>query len=335
MIHKLLVIRFSALGDIAMTVPSVVSVCINHPEIEVTMLTSKMGEKIYRAVTSNVPNLHVRGINPHNDYPGIVGLNRLYKELQNENFDAVADLHDVLRTQWLRFRFGISGKMRKHINKGRKEKKALVAHKSNVQLKSGVVRYQEVFEKLGLNAQLSYDVAEVRKNMFYDVKGSHSVAIAPFAQHKGKIYPKEKMLEVIDLLLKENADRHIYLLGGPNEQAELDIWAERCPERIHNTAGRQFFAEDMALMAHLDCVVSMDSANMHLASLVGTRVVSVWGATHIFAGFLGFGQKEEDVVQLSLPCRPCSVYGNKPCKFGDYRCLSGIEPQQIVNRIIG
>lgn len=76
--------------------------------------------------------------------------------------------------------------------------------------------------------------------------------------------------------------------------------------------------EELILMSNLDVMVSMDSANMHLASLTGTPVVSVWGATHPYAGFLGCNQKEENAVQVSMPCRPCSIFGNKPCQRGDY-----------------
>ncbi len=170
--------------------------------------------------------------------------------------------------------------------------------------------------------------------MEYATEGQPCIGIAPFAQHRGKIYPKEQMLAVIDGLLAREPQMHIYLLGGPDEQAELDAWAARCPERIHNTAGRQPFADDLALMSKLDAVISMDSANMHLASLVGTRAVSIWGATHIHAGFLGFEQKSDDVIDLPLPCRPCSIYGNKTCRFGDYRCMTGIAPERVIEQVL-
>ena len=91
--------------------------------------------------------------------------------------------------------------------------------------------------------------------------------------------------------------------------------------------------EELILMSNLDVMVSMDSANMHLASLVGTTVVSVWGATHPYAGFMGWNQKEENAVQVTLPCRPCSIFGNKPCQRGDYACLRQIEPSDIIQKI--
>lgn len=89
---------------------------------------------------------------------------------------------------------------------------------------------------------------------------------------------------------------------------------------------------ELALMNRLDVMVSMDSANMHLASLAGVPVVSVWGATHPYAGFMGWGQSIGNAVQIDLPCRPCSIYGNKPCLRGDYFCMKNISPEQIVER---
>jgi ADP-heptose:LPS heptosyltransferase len=86
-------------------------------------------------------------------------------------------------------------------------------------------------------------------------------------------------------------------------------------------------------MSHLDVMLSMDSANMHLASLTATPVVSVWGATHPYAGFMGWNQDPENVIQVSLECRPCSIYGQKPCMRGDYACLNNIAPETIVERI--
>ena len=86
-------------------------------------------------------------------------------------------------------------------------------------------------------------------------------------------------------------------------------------------------------MSKLDVMLSMDSANMHLASLVGIPVVSVWGATHPYAGFMGWNQSIENAVQVDLYCRPCSIYGNKPCYRGDYACMNLIKPEQIIQKI--
>jgi len=330
--NKLLVIRFSALGDIAMTVPVVASLCVQYPDLQVTMLTSKIGAKIYQAVLADVSNLTIKGIDVKKDYKGIGGLNRLYHELKAEGYDAVADLHDVLRTKWLNLRFALSRTPKAKIDKGRAEKKALVAHTLSEQLKTSIERYREVFEALNLPVELNFEPKPLASDL--TLAGATNIGIAPFAQHRGKIYPKEQMLAVIDGLLEARKDLHIYLFGGPDEQTELEQWASRCPERITNTAGKQFLGDDLRMMSKLDCIISMDSANMHMASLVGCRAVSIWGATDVKAGFYGYRQKPEDIVDLPLECRPCSIYGNKPCKFGDWRCMTGISPAMIIEKTL-
>lgn len=80
----------------------------------------------------------------------------------------------------------------------------------------------------------------------------------------------------------------------------------------------------------------MDSANMHLASLCNVPVVSIWGATHPSLGFYGYNQDLNNAVQLDLPCRPCSVYGENPCIFSgdeEYKCLKSINIEDILSRI--
>ena len=77
----------------------------------------------------------------------------------------------------------------------------------------------------------------------------------------------------------------------------------------------------------------MDSANMHLASLTGIPVVSIWGATHPYAGFMGWGQSLDNAIQLDMDCRPCSIFGQKPCRLGDYPCLNNIKPETVVEKI--
>lgn len=321
-----------------MTLPVIDSLCRHYPDVEVTLLTSKAGGAIAKAVSAR-QNLHILTFNKK-DYKGLSGLNRLYRELKAMHFDAMADLHDVLRTKWIDFRFRLSGLSVKVIDKGRKDKKQLVKHQIEEQLKCGVDRYHEVFEALGFDFAVDYDghdQHEALKASAGDLAtnvGGHSIGIAPFAQHQGKIYPVEMMHQVVKGLAQKCPDIKVFLFGGPEDVPALKPWAEELPQNVIMVAGQQTFAQDLALMARLKLMVSMDSANMHLASLVGLRCLSIWGATHIHAGFLGFGQREEDVISLPLPCRPCSIYGNKPCQFGDYRCMTGISPDMVVEKII-
>jgi ADP-heptose:LPS heptosyltransferase len=105
-------------------------------------------------------------------------------------------------------------------------------------------------------------------------------------------------------------------------------------ECVELTAGHLSFCDELRLMNSLDVMLSMDSANMHLASLVDIPVVSVWGATHPYAGFYGYNQNPINAVQVDMPCRPCSVFGNKPCRYGAYDCFNQIKPEMIVEKIM-
>ena len=86
-------------------------------------------------------------------------------------------------------------------------------------------------------------------------------------------------------------------------------------------------------LSRMDWVLSMVSAMMHLASITGVPVVSIWGATHPYAGFQGWGQEPSNFIQADMDCRPCSVYGNKPCLRGDYACLTRISPDTVAEKI--
>jgi len=335
---KLLVIRFSALGDVAMTVPVIDSLARQYPDLNITVLSKGFVTPLFSQMPANV---QFKGVNL-NDYKGISGLYRLYKELKKEDFDGVADIHDVLRTKVLRFFFRISGVKTAHIDKGRKEKKALCDSKDKKlkQLKTSFERYAEVFKALGWPININF------KSIFGIEKGDASlfkavatpttkqrwIGIAPFATHKGKILPLATTTEVIQLLCKDDRN-HLYLFGGGEQEIQqLQALAEG-KSQVTVVAGQLKMSGELALMSHLDVMVSMDSANMHLASLVGTPVVSVWGATHPYAGFMGWGQSEQLAVQTALNCRPCSIFGNKPCARGDYACLNNLTAQEIVSKV--
>ena len=94
------------------------------------------------------------------------------------------------------------------------------------------------------------------------------------------------------------------------------------------------FVDEYALFSKCDVMLTMDSANMHLASLVGLKAITIWGATSPACGFLGYGQDASNDIQLDLACRPCSIYGERDCRYGDYRCLSGIRPEDVAERVI-
>ncbi|MDD2798232.1 MAG: glycosyltransferase family 9 protein [Bacteroidales bacterium] len=334
--RKVLIIRFSALGDVAMTIPVVYSLAKQNPETEFVFLSKPALRKLF----FNAPdNFTFEEIDFKNRHKGIAGLWRLFRELRKQDFDQIADLHSVLRSHILSFFFRFTGIQIASIDKQRKAKRELIAAKSEdkQQLPTSFERYEKVFRQLGF-------VVETQFTSIFATKGDTTklgdvisekkekwIGIAPFAKHTGKIYPIEKMEKMVALLSKENVK--IYLFGGGNkEKMILGKWEETYPNVI-STVGRIDMEKELILMSHLDGMVTMDSGNMHLASLVSCPVVSVWGATHTLAGFYGWNQNPTDAVQIDLDCRPCSIYGNKECHRGDYACLNEISPQMLSLRI--
>ena len=196
-------------------------------------------------------------------------------------------------------------------------------------------RYAKVLEQLGFPIKPQF--VKLDYSSFCGTQKATNetwIGIAPFAKHPAKVYPLEKMEEIIKAL-SERENTTVFLFGGGNEEKRQI--AELCGKypNVKTAQSQQGLKGELALMGQLDVMLSMDSANMHLASLVGTRVVSIWGGTHPYAGFLGWNQKAEDCIQSDLPCRPCSVYGNKPCFRGDYACLNGIAASQIIEKLVG
>ena len=329
---KLLVIRFSALGDIAMTVPVLHDLAMQYPELDITMLSREMARPLFERTPKNV---HFIAADLKGRHKGLLGLCRLWRDAHLNDFDYIADFHDVLRTQWLRTEGCLRRKKVAKIDKGRKGKKTLTRQKNKVfvQQATSFERYAKVLEQLGFPIKQQF--VKLDYSAFCETQKADNetwVGIAPFAKHEAKVYPMDKMEQVIKAL-SERVHTTVFLFGGGTaENKQIERLSAKY-NNIQSAKSQNGLKGELALMGQLDVMLSMDSANMHLASLVGTRVVSIWGGTHPYAGFLGWNQKAEDCIQLDLPCRPCSVYGNKACSRGDYACMNGITPEQVIKNI--
>ena len=339
----ILVIRFSALGDTAMVVPIVYSLAEAYPDLRITVLSRPFARSLFENLH---PNIFFMEADLKKEYKGIKGLNALYRRLSAKKFTAVADLHDVLRSEYLRLRFQFDyiSKVR-HIDKHREDKRHLMRSKNKIlqQLPTSFDNYTEVFHKLGYNFKPHFTslfppgggpLERLPQSISQRSQAGPWIGIAPFAAHQGKVYPIERMEEVIGMIARKYEHSSIFLFGrGEKEDETFARWCQRFAQCVHVAPQLQSLDEELVLMSHLQVLVSRDSANMHLASLTATPVVSVWGATHPYSGFLGWNQKSGNIVQLDLPCRPCSIYGNKPCLTGDFACMKQIPAEVIFSKI--
>ena len=322
------------MGDVAMTVPVVKQVLQQYPGISIIFVSDIK----FSALFEGIPRLTFYGAEIKGKHKGFKGLLNLFTELKKiENITAIADLHNVLRSNVLSILFTTAGKKVERIDKGRKEKKALTRkhNKKLLQLPSTFQRYAEVFARLGFpinlilkGERIKLPLNESVQNLLKDDK--IKIGVAPFGKHREKTYPVTEMEKVVAVLPVKGYQ--VFLFGGSNEKAQFESWTNKFPNVV-NMAGKLSFREELACISHLDLMISMDSANMHLASLYAVPVVSIWGATHPFAGFYGFGQNPFNTVQKELYCRPCSVFGNKPCYRGDWACMQMILPEEIINKV--
>lgn len=331
----LLVFRFSAMGDVAMVASVLRELMEQQPDLTLVLVS----RELFKPFFADIPNLIFHSFYPNGAHKGARGLYHLFKELRQYDPQSVADLHYNIRSRALSALFRLTGVPVRQLDKGRKEKKALTRPHQKVRkpLKPTVERYADVFRALGYPVVLSHALRPrtwplpVSVAPLFSDPQTAKVGIAPFAQHTPKVYPFKRMEVVMDYLDRQG--HAIFIFGGGTEEQRIaESWQERF-RNVRSLIGYFTLQEDLAIISHLNVMLTMDSANMHMASLMGVRALSVWGATHPYAGFLGYGQRLEDCIQVDHPARPSSVYGNKPCLCDGVDSMELIPPEMIVGKL--
>jgi ADP-heptose:LPS heptosyltransferase len=313
--------RLSAMGDVAMTVPVLRAFVNQHPQVKITMIS----RPFFKPFFEGIPNISFFAFDEKERHKGVAGLLRLFQDLKNLDIDAFADLHNVLRSKIVRSLFALSGKKVVSVDKGRAEKKALTQAENKVfkQLPTMFERHAKVFNELGFSVDLSsrsvgtlFPKKAVLDKEISSILGENNkklIGIAPFAQYDSKVYPLDLMQEVIDKLALD-ANNTILLFGGGKKEIEILNSLSSNKENVINMAGKIKFQQELQLISNLDVMLSMDSGNAHIAAMLGVKVITLWGATHPFAGFSPFNQPLENTLvsdRNQFPKLPTSVYGNK------------------------
>lgn len=337
--QHILVIRLSAMGDVAMTIPVILTLLSQYKNLKISVLTKPFFGQLYEGI----PNVTVIKAEVKAKHKGLKGLYNLSQELANHEFTAVADLHNVLRSKILRFFLFFRGLRMKSINKGRKEKKALTRLKNKrfKALKTTIQRYTEVFDRLGYKTNWRdpqfLPKKALSQNLINDLKyysAKKHLGIAPFAAHDGKTYPADLMQQVIKNLAIDQS-LNIYLFGGKElEMSRLHNWAKPY-SNVYCIAGQYDFKTELNLISHLDIMLSMDSGNGHLAAMFGVKVITIWGQTHPYAGFAPFLQTEDQQIlpdHKIFPLLPTSIYGNKRV-VGYDKVMRSIKPEKVTEKV--
>ncbi|MES2240619.1 MAG: glycosyltransferase family 9 protein [Bacteroidota bacterium] len=330
--------RLSAMGDVAMTVPVLRAFVKQYPEVQLTVIS----RPFFKPFFDGIPNLTFFVFDDKKRHKGFMGLVRLYKDLKELHIDAFADLHNVLRSKVVRAFFALSGKKTAFVDKAREAKKALMRAENKIfkQLPTMFERHTKVFEELGFSLDLSNPQFPKKAVLSAEITNligesyQKLIGIAPFAQYESKVYPLDLMQDVI-AKLAENKEYTILLFGGGKKEIEILESFSKPFKNVINAAGKIKFQQELKLISNLDVMLSMDSGNAHIAAMLGVKVVTLWGATHPYAGFLPFNQKLEDALvsdRTKFPLLPTSVYGNKIVP-GYEDAMRTILPEKVVAKI--
>jgi ADP-heptose:LPS heptosyltransferase len=345
-LKKILVLRFSAMGDVVLLLPVIQSLIKTYPDIELTIVTRPKFASFFTDMERVIPF----PADVDYTYSGIFGIRDLFgKLLRKASYDVVMDMHDHIRTIVLRNLFKIFGVPVIVFEKGRNEKHTFTKreNKKTIPLAHTVDRYRFAFEKAGYPVVIDpppyFTIKEstdsqleewLQKNSL--IKRGKWIGIAPFAKHATKIWPTENYSKVIEQIIQKEDVKFFLFGGGEKDMKFFESLKARFPEHCIVAADQLKIKQEVALMKQLDLMLCVDSSNMHLAALMGIPLLSIWGGTHADVGFGPYGKGEESILQVSredLPCRPCSVYGKEKCYRGDFACLHRITPELVISRM--
>ena len=367
-----LILRFSSLGDVAMTIPVLRCVSQKYPDDKFIIVTNEQFSPLF----DEFENLEVFAVDFKKSYKGFFGLLKLFRNLLKIRPSKIVDLHSVIRTKIISVLFKLSGYQIASLDKNRRGRKLLTRKKNKIfkPLKSVQLLYQDTFNKIGFSIDLMRDHSFPRlpklswANTYFefrrcDYREDFWIGIAPFAKHKNKVYPFDLMQNLVESLSKKTfmydgdayTKFHLFLIGhGDSEVKLLDQLKGKdeytfnidgitpCPSRdefvdYHNREPNKndIFRNELELISNLNLMISMDSANGHLAANYDVPVITLWGHTHPYAGFTTFNYDSKNqftVDREKFPMIPTSIYGNKPTNGYD-DAMRTIKVEEIVKRV--
>ena len=327
--EKILVIRFSSLGDLVLLTPLLGLLRLWMPGAALHLLTKETYAPLflYDDRIDEVKTLR----------SGRAGeLMELRSTLSREGYDLIIDAHNVIRSNILfgTLRAGVKVRLKKD------QIKKFLLTRMGLNLYGRVIhqaeRYLDVLHPLHApecetipSLVIPEEAKEKARGLIRDrgFGGRPLVAMAPGARWETKRWPAEHFAAVADPLASSGCG--IVLVGGADDREMCAELSERCPEEPLDASGRLDPLESAALLAECKLLVTNDSAPLHLAEAVGTRVVALFGPTVREFGY--HPQLPSSVaLGLELKCRPCSRNGARPCPLRTKECLVDLEPRHVL-----
>jgi len=311
---KILVVRFSSIGDIVLTTPVV------------RMLKTQLNTEVH--FLTKAPYVSLFKNNPYVDSVFQINksINEVISDLKTENYDYVIDLHSNLRTQILKLKLGVSAKS---YNKLNWEKFLLTNFKTNILPDVHIVdRYLDTVKFLGItndNKGLDFFLSDADKVDLNEFPNDY-VAIVIGGQHATKILPTAKIISICKKLNKA-----VLLIGGPDDKARGDEISKA--SGAINTCGNHSLLQSAFLIKNSAYVISHDTGMMHIAAAFKKKIYSVWGNTIPEFGMYPYlSDKNSKMIEVKdLNCRPCSKIGYDKCPKGHFKCMQEIDENQFLS----
>jgi heptosyltransferase-2 len=335
--EKILIIRFSSLGDIVLTTPVIKSLKEKFPQSKIFFLTKNQ----YQDLLKNDPNIFsLIRFDPKEEHKGISGFLKLVKELQVFKFDLVVDLHANLRSFLIRHL--LKAELKIKYDK-RWLARFLLVHFKFLKVKPihTVDSYLGALKKIGVN------LFEKDPRIFLDEGGEEFlkdfliekniqnddivVGIHPGARWESKRWTEEKFAKVCQIL-NQKPKVKIILFGDQKDQEVICRISRQAKDQKLFKAVNLPLNKFMSLIKRCDCFITNDSGPMHIASALGVPVVMIFGPTHPKLGFAPIGS-ENIILTADVKCSPCSLHGEKRCHEKSRFCMDLIEPEMVMDAV--
>ena len=325
---KTLVIRFSSAGDSILTSLFLRALHKRFPEGETHVLTKRS----FATLVEHSP--YISRVLTINDNASLSEALEIRKQLLGENYDAVFDLHNSLRSRIVRFGLG---KVRAVFRKPSLRKWLLVRFKIN-RLRPPVPipeRYLAVGAPFGLQNDgqgielFTGNITSAIQRLIPDDLPLPLIALAPGARHFTKRWPPERFAKLGRELLEEYGGT-ILLLGGPDEIETCTAVSTGIGENVLNLAGKTTIPEAAGLIDRCAVVVANDSALAHVAAARNVPVVTIFGSTVEEFGFAPYSPSAVVLQNTELSCRPCTTIGRSACPKGHFACMKSITEEEVV-----
>lgn len=334
--YKILVIRLSSMGDILLSTPLLRQIKARYDKSEIDYVVKKRFADLLRF------NPYINRLLEFDEGDMQNDLGALRKQLKVKRYDAVLDLHNNWRSNYLRL--GLNAKYTKQIHKDKLRQICLVYMKKNRYgtITSVPFRYLQVGRDLeiaddgkGLEIYWDHECENEVKDLFrkknFDGESRSYICIAPGAGFFTKRWPVEYFQSLVKMIQQQSGDK-VVIMGGTEDRYLHDIFPSG--DRVLNLSGELKLLHSAVILSRAKGLVVNDTGLMHMATAVNTPVVAIFGCTVEELGFFPFRGKSCVVQVEKLYCRPCSHIGRKKCPENHFRCMREIQPERVCNELI-